>query len=95
MHRTLAEPRNVALASAQLNVLPEIDRLGIDAGRSVLVAVEIVGGVTPIEGILSPVSLILKALDVAIVIDNSYVVRCQAYVYLAKKFPDHLHHPGR
>ena len=95
INRTLVEPRNVALASAQLNVLPEIDRLGIDAGGSVLVAVEIVGGVTPIEDILSPVSSTLNQLDVAIVIDNSYVVRCQAYIYLADKFSDYSLRPGR
>ena len=95
INRTLVEPRNVALASAQLNVLPEIDRLGIDAGRSVLVAVEIVGGVTPIEDILSPVSSILRPLDVAIVIDNSCVVGYQAYIYLADKFSDYSHLPGR
>ena len=76
INRSLVEPRNVALASAQLNVLPEINRLGSDGGRSVLVAVEILGGVTPIEDIPSPVSSILKPLDVAIVIDNSCVVRC-------------------
>ena len=95
INRTLAEPRNVALASAQLNVLPEIDRLGTDSGQSVLVAVEIVGGVAPIEDIPSPVSSILKPLDVAIVIDNSCVVRCQAYIYLANKFSDYSHRPGR
>ena len=76
INRRLVEPRNVALASAQLNVLPEINRLESDGGRSVLVAVEIVGGVTPIEDIPSPVSSVLKPLDVAIVIDNSCVVRC-------------------
>ena len=95
INRTLVEPRNVALASAQLNVLPEVDRLGIDAGRSVLVAVEIIGGVTPIEDILSPVSSILKPLDVAIVIDNSCVVGYQAYIYLADKFSGYSHLPGR
>ena len=95
INRTLAEPRNVALASAQLNVLPEIDRLGIDSGQSVLVAVEIVGGVAPIEDIPTPVLPILKPLDVAIVIDNSCVVRCQAYTYPANKFSDYSHLLGR
>ncbi|KAL8793446.1 MAG: hypothetical protein Q9195_003929 [Heterodermia aff. obscurata] len=95
--RTLVEHRNATLASAQLNVLPEIGSLGIDDGQSVLVAVEVVGVVTPLDDVLSPVSSILKPLDVAIVIDNSLfaspgalIANCEVARFLASQLDNAL-----
>lgn len=70
--RTLTEPREVAISSAQFNLISEIDRVGADGGRSVLVAIEIIGGVAPIEDAPSQIPSFFTGLDVAIVIDNSW-----------------------
>ena len=72
--RTLIEPKNVAIPSAQLNVISDVDRLGVDGGRSILVAVEIIGGTTLIRDVPGEMQSTFTGLDVAIVIDNSYVV---------------------
>lgn len=72
--RTFTEPKNVAIPSAQLNVISDVDRLGVDGGRSVLVAVEIVGSTTLIQDVPGEMQSTVTSLDVAIVIDNSCVV---------------------
>ena len=69
--RTLAEPRKVAIPCAQLKVFADTDRLGSDGGRTVSVAIEITGGVTPIDAAAGGKPLSHIGLDVAIVIDNS------------------------
>ena len=70
--RTLLEPRKAVIPCAQINVLPENDSLGSDGRRRpVLVAIEVVGSVAPVELVPSQIPLPIIGLDVAIVIDNS------------------------
>lgn len=93
--RTLTEPRNVAIPSAQLNVISDVDRLGVDGGRFVLVAVEIVGRTTLIQDVPGEMQPTFTGLDVAIVIDNSCVVSQVVYVHYTNRCLDYSHHPGR
>ena len=72
--RTLAEPKKVAIPCAQLNVFADTDRLGSDAERTVSVAIEIVGGVTPIDAAAGDKPVPHIGLDVAVVVDNSWVL---------------------
>ena len=62
----LTEPKCVALSCAHLNVVCESDRLDPEGGKSLLVAVEIVGGTRPIEDGSTAVPPPFAALDVAI-----------------------------
>lgn len=73
--RTLTEPKNVAIPNAQLNVLAETDELGSEGGQTILVAVEVVGGVTPMDAAAGEKPLPSVGLDVVIVIDNSWVIQ--------------------
>jgi len=68
--RRLVQPTINAISGAQLNLLPEIDQLSLDAGKSVFVAVEITGAVGPMEGSYD-ISVRPKGLDVAVVIDST------------------------
>ena len=72
--RTLFEPRKVAIPCAQLNVFADTDRLSSDGGKTVSVAIEIVGGVTPIDVAAADKPLPHIGLDVAVVVDNSWVL---------------------
>ena len=72
--RTLAEPRKVAIPCAQLNVFADTDRLSSDGGQTISVAIEITGGVTPIDVAAGDKPSSHVGLDVAIVVDNSWVL---------------------
>ena len=64
----LAEPRKVAIPCAQLNIFADTDRLGSDGGQTVSVAIEIMGGVIPIDAAAGDKPLPHIGLDVAVVI---------------------------
>ena len=69
--RTLVGPRTGVMPCAQLNVLPEADRLGSEGDQTVLVAVDIVGTVAPTAPQPNPAVQRVFGLDIAVVIDNS------------------------
>lgn len=68
--RRLVQPTNNAIPGAQLSLLPEIDQLSLDTGKSVFVAVEIAGIVGPMDKSCD-ISARPKGLDVAVIIDST------------------------
>lgn len=68
--RRLVQPTNIAVPGARLILLPEIDQLSLDTGKSVFVAVKIAGIVGPMDESYD-VSAHPKGLDVAVVVDST------------------------
>lgn len=68
--RRLVQPPNNAIPGAELTLIPEIDQLSLDAGKSVFVAIEVTGTVGSMDW-SSETPARPRALDVAVVIDST------------------------